>query len=94
MQDTGDLDNLDEHLKASFNNFSAEYKIVTQQYNKYHRAEDIKTIWDFPEDKFEVEVAELESKLLKEKGSSEDDLHFEYLDHMEGDARLKANRVQ
>jgi hypothetical protein len=48
---------LDEHLKVSFATFSSEWKTVSQQFNKYQRVEDVKTIWDFPEDKFEAEVA-------------------------------------
>ena len=57
QQDTGDFDNLDEHLKVSFATFSSELKTVSQQFNKYHRVEESKSIWDFPEDRFEVEVA-------------------------------------
>jgi hypothetical protein len=56
-QDTGDFDNLDEHLKVSFAAFSSEWKTVSQQFNKYNRVDDTKTIWDFQEDKFESEVA-------------------------------------
>jgi hypothetical protein len=57
VKDTGDADNLDEHLKVSFATFSSEWKTVSQQFNKYQRVEDTKTLWDFTEDKFEVEVA-------------------------------------
>ena len=110
----------------SFATFSSEWKTVSQQFNKYNRVEESKTIWDLPEDKFECDVAgsplftrfsfysslpflllfalfylqfanqlstEFEAKALKERGATEDSLHFEYLFHKEADEKLKANRV-
>lgn len=81
LQQDCDLSSLDAHMRESFNSFSSPWKTITSNYTQYNKVTEGATLYDLPEDKYEVEVAEFENKMIKEKGLVEDGLHFEHMGH-------------
>ena len=66
-------------MRESFTSFSAPWKTITANYSQFNKIVDSVTVYDLPEDKFEVEVADAEARALKDKGLNEDGLHFEHM---------------